>query len=203
MLYDESSSRFAPRTIALAFMTSDFLSLVLQAAGGAIADIADSGTSLEQSGIDTMIAGLILQVISLAVFLLVGIDFAWRCHRTKRLDLSPGKVSVRNRPYFKMFLASIVLATILILIRSIFRVAELWEGFDGDLWNNETDFLILDGAMIGMSCILLTFFHPGIAFRDQWSAADWTFKTNEQPSSEKCRDSSSSRPESEFSSPSA
>ena len=160
-------------------MCSDFLSLVLQAAGGAIADIADHGTPLEQSGIDTMIAGLILQAVSLTAFLLVCADFAWCSRDRSKLDPASEKASVRERPFFKAFLLSLLLGAILVLIRSIFRVAELWGGFDGGLWNNEKEFLILDGAMMALACLLLTILHPGAAFLDQWQAANWSLRTKD------------------------
>lgn len=156
-------------------MVSDFLSLLLQAIGGAIADTSDTNAD-GQIGIDIMIAGLMLQSISLAVFLIVIADFAWRCSKGV-LNMDSDKQRIRHRSVFKAFTASILLATVAVLIRSIFRVAELWEGFNGALWNNETDFLVLDGVMITLACICLTALHPGVALGGHWSAANWTFKT--------------------------
>jgi len=156
-------------------MTSDFFSLVLQAIGGAIADTANT-ESVGRKGLDIMIAGLVLQAISLAVFLLVAADFAWCCRRGV-LNMDRGKQRTRSRIVFKAFMASVLLAAVAVLIRSVFRAAELWGGFSGRLWNDETDFLILDGAMIGLASVCLTALHPGLAFGGQWHAADWTFKT--------------------------
>ncbi|KAK5679175.1 phospholipid-translocating ATPase rsb1 [Elasticomyces elasticus] len=187
VIYGQKCSRFMPGTVAVAFMTSDFLSLLLQAVGGAIADTADTHAD-SQIGIDIMIAGLVLQAISLAAFLLFVADFAWRCH-CGVLDQDPAKQRVRNQMLFKAFMANLLLATVVILIRSIFRVAELWGGFDGALWNNEVDFLILDGAMISVAALCLSALHPGPAFGGQWNAANWSFRAKkngtevEKPSS--------------------
>ncbi|EMC98486.1 hypothetical protein BAUCODRAFT_87156 [Baudoinia panamericana UAMH 10762] len=175
VLYGQSNSRLSPRTIAIGFMTSDFLSLLLQAIGGAIADTADNHQD-SKKGIDIMIAGLFLQALSLAAFLVVVADFALCCRRGT-LDENPAKKQARGRMLFKVFLASLMLATVVVLIRSIFRVAELWGGFNGSLWNDETDFLVLDGAMLAIATICLTAFHPGLAFGDQWHAANWSFKS--------------------------
>jgi hypothetical protein len=55
ILYGEHLSYFKPRTIAIIFMASDLISLILQAAGGGIVDTTDDPIT-KQSGIDTMIA---------------------------------------------------------------------------------------------------------------------------------------------------
>ena len=175
VVYGQTLSRFKPRTVAIFFMTSDFLSLLLQAIGGAIADTADDHAT-SQTGINIMIAGLVLQAVSLSVFLIFCADFAWRTRRGV-LNMEPAKQATRGRGFFKIFLGSLLLATVAILIRSIFRAAELWGGFSGSLWNDETDFLILDGAMIGLASICLTALHPGVAFGGQWFAANWNFRS--------------------------
>ena len=173
-LYGQDLSYFKPRTIAQAFITSDFISLVLQATGGAIADISKGAS--RQTGINIMIAGLFLQVISLSVFLLYLVYFALKC-RNGSLDMDSAKIACRESGIFKAFIFSLLIATVAILIRSFYRVAELWQGFSGELWNNEKDFMILDGGMIGLAVLLLTAFHPGPAFKEQWHAANWTFKS--------------------------
>lgn len=175
-------------------MTSDFLSLVLQAVGGAIADMADTD-SLQDTGVDVMIAGLILQVISLSFFLIVGVDFFIRVLRRgaeKATDPSTlAKQRTRERTGFQLFLVSLLVATLAILARSIFRAAELWEGFEGRLWNSELDFMILDGAMIGLAVLLLSVWHPGVAFGTQWHEANWNLrggKGKEEGRQEKLRE---------------
>lgn len=157
-------------------MASDFLSLVLQAIGGAIADTANTHATA-QVGADIMVAGLVLQAVSLTVFLVVVADFAWQCHRGV-LDMHHQKQRIRNGILFKIFMASLLFATILVLIRSIFRAAELWQGFRGSIWNNEVDFMVLDGAMIATATLCLTALHPGPSFGDQWHASNWSFKTS-------------------------
>lgn len=191
-LYGQDLSYFKPRTIALAFMTSDFISLVLQAAGGAIADLSEGAA--RQTGINIMVAGLFLQAISLSAFLLYLAYFALKC-RNGSLDMDPAKITCRDSGIFKAFIFSLLIATVAILIRSIYRVAELWQGFSGELWNNERDFMILDGGMMGLAVLLLTAFHPGPAFKEQWHAANWTFKSNpsQKPSHHRRKPSHSRR----------
>lgn len=63
-----------------------------------------------------------------------------------------------------------------IFIRSIFRVAELSEGFDGKLANDEATFMILEGAMIIIGVTAITVMHPCFAFGNDWSAATWSLR---------------------------
>lgn len=70
----------------------------------------------------------------------------------------------------------LVLATICVFTRSVFRAAELSEGFGGALANNEVSFMVLDGAMIMIACGAFTLLHPGYCFtKDGWAAASYTF----------------------------
>lgn len=77
--------------------------------------------------------------------------------------------AIKASKMFKGFIGGLVVATILILVRSVYRLAELQEGFDGELANHEVTFMILEGPMIILSCIGLTIFHPGLAMRGLWS----------------------------------
>jgi len=57
IVYGQQISRFSPRTYAITFMTSDFISLVLQGAGGGLAATADNHSESE-TGRAIMVAGL-------------------------------------------------------------------------------------------------------------------------------------------------
>ncbi|KAK4609609.1 Efflux pump himE [Fulvia fulva] len=174
-LYGQHLSFLKPRTLALTFMASDFLSLVLQAVGGVMAKAATSDLRDPQPGTNAMIAGLLLQAISLGFFAGVWIIFMLRV-RSGIPDQTAGKRKVRERAFFPAFMIGLALATVVIEIRSIYRVAELWGGFSGKLWNDEVDFMVLDGVMMAIAVVLLTLFHPGIAFAGQWNSSDWSLR---------------------------
>jgi hypothetical protein len=59
VVYGAHLSRLAPGTIAISFMVSDFISLLLQAGGGAVVEIANDFT-VEHIGIHLTIGGLSL-----------------------------------------------------------------------------------------------------------------------------------------------
>ena len=118
--------------------------------------------------------------VKLSVFLGVWLDFFIRVRRHGADSSSPERTAVRSRAVFKAFLAALLLATVAILARSIFRAAELWEGFEGKLWNSEIDFLVLDGAMVALAVLALSALHPGLAFGGQWNAANWSLRTGKE-----------------------
>ncbi|KAI9924203.1 hypothetical protein MW887_007153 [Aspergillus wentii] len=170
-VYGENVSRLRPRTYTIIFVSCDLLSLILQAAGGAITSTADDNDT-SQKGINIMIAGLSTQVVSLAIFMGLCIDLAIRIRRSpQNLNWSFG--ALRSTLKWKLFLISLAIATITIFIRSIFRVAELKDGFDGALANDEVTFMILEGAMMSIACICMTVFHPGYCFEGKWNATHW------------------------------
>jgi len=73
--------------------------------------------------------------------------------------------------------AALAFATLFILIRSCFRVAELSGGFGSSLANDEITFMILEGGMIISATLALTIFHPGRAFDGGWAKAGYKFRT--------------------------
>ncbi|KAF2211979.1 hypothetical protein CERZMDRAFT_41922 [Cercospora zeae-maydis SCOH1-5] len=175
ILYGEHLSPIRARTIAIAFMCSDSVALVLQAVGGALAETADTPDD-QQTGTDIMIAGLLLQAISLCVFALAWAFFQSRVLRGPT-DQTPDRIATRSRTLFKAFQCGLLLSTVLIIIRSIYRVLELWGGFSGSLWNDEVDFMVLDGAMISLAVVVMTVLHPGPAFGVQWIESSWSNNT--------------------------
>jgi hypothetical protein len=168
-----SNSRLKPKMYQYIFVGCDVLSLVLQAIGGGMAATARTSS---RSGVNIMIAGLISQVITMALFLALWADFAFRTRRAKIAGslarTQPALYdSLRNNRNFKMFQWSLFAATILIFIRCIYRVAELWDGFGGHLANHEATFMIFEGPMIILAVTALTVFHPGRVFGDHWVPA--------------------------------
>ncbi|KAL8816966.1 MAG: hypothetical protein Q9223_004115 [Gallowayella weberi] len=169
LIHGEHLARFKPRTYTIIFICCDIFSLVLQAIGGALADTADTH-SMEQTGINIMIAGLVFQVVSLTVFAILCADFFWSVKKHGGVSRS---VLQARLPYsisrFNFFIGALAIATLAIYIRSIFRVAELSGGFDGHLANDEVTFMILEGTMIAIASIALTLPHPGMVFGRNWN----------------------------------
>ena len=111
------------------FIPVDILSLILQGSGGAISSITEGGNT----GVVISMVGLVLQVITLIVFITLFVDYVVRYMRRAIL---PQRM--------KIFLGFLFLAIMLILIRCAYRIAELRDGYDGELIHDEVGFMILE-----------------------------------------------------------
>jgi hypothetical protein len=129
-----------------------------------------NGTSV-QTGDDIMIAGLAFQVFTMFMFMVVSLDFAintWRRQRrlgSSALDQNSELVAMRKSVLFKGFLAALVLATICVFWRCVFRVAELSRGWSGPLTKREDLFVGFEGVMIVVATLVLNIFHPAFCVR--------------------------------------
>jgi len=169
LVYGKDACRTNPRLITMGFITCDVLSLCLQAAGGALASVANTHAQT-QTGINIMIAGLSTQVASTFAFTLVCAWIAWFT-RVNRPQLNQETYPLRHSFKFQYFLLAIGLSSVLILERCTFRVAELSRGFDGDIAQNQALFMVLDGAAMIVVVLLLTTAHPGLTMSSGiWAA---------------------------------
>ncbi|KAI8824440.1 RTA1 like protein-domain-containing protein [Fimicolochytrium jonesii] len=169
-------SRLRPPTYTVLFIACDLTALILQSAGGAMASGSESNPDQGKTGLNIMMAGLAFQVASLALFLGLWAEVDWRARRgaDKRVesgDAADMFVGIRNTAAFRRFEIALAISTILIFIRSIYRVAELAGGFDSELANNEPLFMVLEGMLIILASGLLAIFHPGPAFGGCWLSA--------------------------------
>lgn len=156
-------------------MTSDFISLVLQGAGGGLAATADDHFGSE-TGRAIMVAGVVFQVVSLLIFMGLWLEFIFRLRRMSKSAKDVRFVELRDTKKFTWFQYALGAAVVLIFIRSVYRVAELQQGFNGPIANDEVSFMILEGPMIFLAVLTMTVLHPGIVFGGKWSSAAWSVK---------------------------
>lgn len=140
MRLSPSSSQFKPSLYYQIFIPADVLCLVLQAAGGGLSTQSDGSSRI---GVDLGLAGLSLQVIVIAIFIGLSVQYLFRFRR----DVKAGTVSddaLDGR--FKHFMLFLSLALLVIFIRCCFRIYELSEGYSGSAFHNE-------GAFIGLESV--------------------------------------------------
>lgn len=119
-----------------------------------------------------MVAGLACQVFTLIIFMALCLDFALRTLKRYRtlgssaFDQNPLFIQLRSRWQFKAFLFSLTLATICVFWRSVYRVAELSEGWTGHLIRQQFLFVGFEGVLVGVACLVLNAFHPAVMFRE-------------------------------------
>ncbi|KAL2065203.1 hypothetical protein VTL71DRAFT_2872 [Oculimacula yallundae] len=175
VVYGEEISRIKPRTYTIFFMGCDFISLSIQAVGGGIAaSYPLDNQKMIDLGTHILVAGLAFQVASLFAFLVCAGEFLWRVKKYSHLR-NPEFADLVNTRRFKLFIGSILLATITLFVRTVFRSVELSEGFSGKLANDEVQFMVLDGVMVIIATICMTAMHPGYAFRKRWSDSSFAF----------------------------
>lgn len=91
-----------------------------------------------QQGVDISLAGLIFQVITLVVFIILFADYLIAVRR------SPSWLRVDTR--MKTFLAFLFLSIIFILVRCAYRIVELREGYFSELFRDEPLFIALESG---------------------------------------------------------
>ncbi|KAJ5619675.1 Efflux pump himE [Penicillium lagena] len=171
VVYGEDISRIRPRTYTLFFSGLDLIALVVQAVGGGMAAVVVLQWKIDR-GTDIMVAGLAVQVFSLVTFIALCLEYAMRVRKHRdRLNLT--HATLYNSARFKGFLGALAVATVFLFIRAVFRVAELSGGFRGKLAQKQVLFMVLDGAMVLLACIILMVFHPGPAFSGVWERASF------------------------------
>ena len=156
-------SRIRPKFYTWIFCLADLFSLILQGAGGGIAATADNGSSLQTTGNNLMMAGIVWQVFTLIIFGIMVGDYVVRV-RAHRSQLESQAIKLMNATRFKLFAGGLVLAYLTIFTRCIFRIGEMATGWGNPIMQDESDFIGLDSAMITIATICLTAFHPGLVF---------------------------------------
>ncbi|RDW62324.1 hypothetical protein BP6252_11757 [Coleophoma cylindrospora] len=170
--FGPENSRIKPESYTRIFIPCDLLSLLLQAAGGGLASVASHSNRSPATGDHIMVAGLAFQVFTLLVFMCLCVDFALRTLKRYKsmgqdaFDQNPVYVHMREGKKFKLFVGALTLATICIFWRSVYRVAELGEGWSGNLIRHQWLFVGFEGVMVIVACFSLNIFNPAFTFQE-------------------------------------
>ncbi|KAG6016353.1 hypothetical protein E4U54_001659 [Claviceps lovelessii] len=170
--FGAENSRLKPEQYTRIFIPCDIISLVLQATGGALASLAVQDHESPDDGSNIMVAGLGFQVFTTVAFIAASVDFVLRIRRRRKvlgaatLSQEPRLVRMRGTLRFKLFLGGLAAATVLILWRSCFRVAELSEGWSGAIMADEVMFVGFEGVLVLLAALILNVLHPGICARE-------------------------------------
>ena len=122
----------------------------MQPGGGLLAHKSSNSQNL---GKNVIIGGLVLQILFFGVFIIVAILFHVRAHKDLRLRSFVD-------PLWQTQLFVLYIASSLIMVRSIFRVVEFSQGFNGYLLSHELFLYVFDGVLMLSVLLLLNFKHP-------------------------------------------
>ncbi|KAF9871076.1 parasitic phase-specific protein psp-1 [Colletotrichum karsti] len=170
---DRSISRFDPHLFYYIFIPCDIISLILQATGGALSSVGDNKAQV-QKGVNVSLAGLIFQVVTLVVFCILFADYL----------IAASRSSARERITKRMgiFLAFLFLATVLILIRCSYRIAELKEGYFSPLFRDEPLFIGLESSVMVVAVFSLVIGSPAVGFQESDTRKSTTSDFEGRPS---------------------
>lgn len=162
-------SRVRPRLYPLIFVPADVSCLILQAIGGGLAASAKSdNAALLLAGDRVIIVGIALQVAVLLGFGAMASDYLVRVRRALQSGdenvLAPGALALWSDKKARLFFYAVLGAYFSILIRCIYRIAEMSGGWGSTIMRDEPSFIVLEGFLVLIAVFLLTAFPPGFLF---------------------------------------
>ncbi|EGZ67650.1 RTA1-domain-containing protein [Neurospora tetrasperma FGSC 2509] len=159
-----SLSPFRPRFYPLFFVPADVSCLVIQAIGGGIAASAGKDNyTLLQHGNRVIIAGIVLQVVVLGAFGILSSIFLLRAKKYFRgvQEQTTMEKQTWQDKKTRMFLWAMAGGYATLLIRCIYRIAEMAGGWGNEIMQDEPSFVVLESFMVLIACVLFTAFAPG------------------------------------------
>ncbi|KAK7690655.1 hypothetical protein QCA50_005754 [Cerrena zonata] len=113
-----------------------------------------------------MLIGIIVQLVFFTIFLVLATEYLLRYvkdrpfQRRKYAGIPDEERTEWNLKLKRLWVAMAIIAGCLI-IRGIYRIIELADGFDGRVIKTQIYFIIFDGAMVLVAMLTLNVFHPG------------------------------------------
>jgi hypothetical protein len=145
-----AKSLVKPRWLTAIFVIGDVVSFLVQCGGGVLLT-SDDPDKVSQ-GQDIVLVGLYVQIVFFGFFILNSLLFLFRISR------HPTILSA-NVPWKRHF-GTMFVASVLILIRSIYRVVEYVQGKGGELMTHEAYLYGLDAFVMLLAMITFHVFHP-------------------------------------------
>lgn len=108
--------------------------------------MSTTSSGASQTGVDLALAGLVLQVVFMLVFCALFADYLIRYHRFSKTSAVGGGGGPKFTRRLRVFFGFTAAATLLILVRCAYRLAELHEGYGGELVRDEALFIGLEGV---------------------------------------------------------
>ncbi|KAI9696902.1 MAG: hypothetical protein M1820_007977 [Bogoriella megaspora] len=161
-------SPIGPKLYLYTFIGFDLLSIIIQGVGGGLASSAGEEEEDTSTGTHIMLAGIIIQLVSMSVFCAL---FVWTIFRARAHFSSGSRVVYDNTTgattndnlsgsRLTLFIGVTTLSTVCIVVRNIYRCIELAQGWDGYLITHEIYFCLLDGMLMALALLAFNITHP-------------------------------------------
>lgn len=106
---------------------------------------ASLGKKAANIGNSIMMVGLVFQVATLVVFGIMALDVFFRI-RKYRGEFNEPTSALRSSKRFKGLLGGLIIAYWMILIRCIYRIAEMAGGWANPIMQNQAVFIVFDSV---------------------------------------------------------
>jgi len=172
-------SRLAPRWYPLVFVPADVSCLVIQAIGGGMAAAAKRDKpEMANHGNRMIIAGIVLQVVVLGAFGSLSSEYLFRVKRWAASvggdttpDTARGLALWRDKK-FRIFVWGMTGAYVTLMLRCIYRIAEMAGGWGNHIMQDEVSFIVLESFMVLIASVLLAVIAPGVFVPEMWNSGD-------------------------------
>ncbi|KAF2712578.1 RTA1-domain-containing protein [Pleomassaria siparia CBS 279.74] len=192
LVHGERYSVIRQKHLTAAFVAGDVLSFHLQANG--------SSSTAILIGKALVIAGLFTQLLFFGLFIVVAGDFhrrlikdspvnrqvsfrSWKRRFWPYWTPAPHRVMVNiNELPWKRHIYVLYIASLLVFIRSFFRVVEYIQGEDGYFLSNEVFLYSLDSALMVLVMVLFNLVHPGhitLLYRERLESGNYSLASVE------------------------
>ncbi|KAJ1305433.1 hypothetical protein OPQ81_000443 [Rhizoctonia solani] len=144
------------RVITKLFLTSDIVTLLVQAAGGGMSAME----SLNQLGKKIFLVGLIVQLISFVLYMGVFAVFLHRMKVNRPEECTLPRNASEFFTHWTALAGSLVVSCIGIFVRSVFRTIENSQGYHGYLATHEVYFYALDTLPLFIATVVFVVTWP-------------------------------------------
>ncbi|EOD50435.1 putative rta1 domain protein [Neofusicoccum parvum UCRNP2] len=150
----ESHSIIKPARLTKVFVLGDVVSFLAQSGGGGM--MANAKTAADQQkGQHIITAGLVIQIVFFGFFIVVAGLF----HR--RISHYPTPRSKDPLVPWEKLQYVLYGGSCMIMVRSIYRLAEYVQGNDGALMQTEVYLYVFDATLMFLTSFAFNIFHPG------------------------------------------
>lgn len=171
-----------PKLYPYIFIACDIFSLVLQAIGGGVASSANDEKTTDMGG-HIMLAGIIFQVVTFtALYVLIAL-YLVKLQRNISTLTTEASTLIQGKN-FKIFALGMLVASLFIFIRCVYRIAELAGGWANEIMRDEVGYIVLDGVMCCLATLVMTVCHPGFFFKSMLQPKKQLDEKNSEASDE-------------------